>query len=66
MAGKWERGHPGFDRVAEHIAETEGIPIARARAELAAGTRRAGAAARKENPRLNRVKGEAKPPRKKR
>ena len=64
--GGWGKGHPGFERVAEHMAHSQHIPLERARAELASGTRRAGAAARQENPRLNRVKGEAKPPRKKR
>ena len=49
--------HPGFKAVAAGIARRQGISKARASAELAAGTRRAGAAARKKNPRINRVKG---------
>ena len=53
-------GHPGFKAVAGKIAAQKGIPMARAGAILAASTRRAGAAARKANPRLNRVKGKAK------
>lgn len=49
--------HPGFEQVAEGIARRQHVSMDRARAMLAAGTRRAGAAARKANPRLNRVKG---------
>lgn len=49
--------HPGFEAEAQSIARRQGIPVSRARAELAAGTRRAGAAARRRNPRLSRVKG---------
>ena len=49
--------HPGFEQTAENIARRQGVSLERAKAMLAAGTRRAGAAARKANPRLNRVKG---------
>lgn len=49
--------HPGFKAVAASIARQKGVPIARANAILAAGTRRAGSKARKKNPRLNKVKG---------
>jgi hypothetical protein len=49
--------HPGFKAVQAKIAKSEGVSMARAGAILAAGTRRAGPAARKANPRLNRVKG---------
>ena len=49
--------HPGFEAAAEQIARRQGVSEDRARAILAAGTRRAGPAARKANPRLNRVKG---------
>jgi hypothetical protein len=49
--------HPGFKKVAKRIAGKEKISLKRARAELAVGTRRAGKAARKKNPRLDRVKG---------
>ena len=49
--------HPGFKNVAAGIANKQGIPIAQARAELAAASRRAGKKARSANPRLNRVKG---------
>lgn len=48
--------HPGFKSVARGIAAKRGVSMARASAMLAAGTRRAGAAARKKNPRLNKVK----------
>jgi hypothetical protein len=48
--------HSGLKTVASDIARKQGISADRARAELAAGTRRAGSAARKLNPRLNRVK----------
>ena len=50
------KAHPGFEAVAGKIAAKQGIPLERARAELAAGTRRAGAAAKRKNPRLKRVK----------
>lgn len=50
------KAHPGFKAVAQDIARKQGISKARASAELAASTRRAGPAARKANPRLNRVK----------
>lgn len=51
------KSHPGFQNVAEGIAKKQGVPIDRAKAELAAGTRRASEKAREANPRLNRVKG---------
>lgn len=50
-----------FKAVAGKIAKREGVSRKEASAMLAAGTRRAGAAARRRNPRLNRVKGRAKP-----
>lgn len=49
--------HPGFAKVAQGIAQRQGVSRERANAMLAAGTRKAGPAARKANPRLNRVKG---------
>lgn len=49
--------HPGFKSVAKSMAKKQGVPMDRAEAMLAAGTRRAGASARKKNPRLNRVRG---------
>lgn len=48
--------HPGFKSVQASIARKEGVSKARAGAILAAATRRASPAARKANPRLNRVK----------
>jgi hypothetical protein len=53
-------GHPGFKAVQGQIASREGIPEARAGAILAASTRGASAAAKRKNPRLNRVKGKSK------
>lgn len=49
--------HPGFENVAKSIAAREGVPMDRARAMLAAATRRASPAAKRANPRLKRVKG---------
>lgn len=51
------RAHPGFQAVAQRIARREDIPVARARAILAAATRRASPAAKRANPRLRRVRG---------
>ena len=48
--------HPGFEAVARRIARERGVPMERARAILAAATRRASAAAKRKNPRLKRVK----------
>ncbi len=47
--------HPGFDAVAQRIADKEGVSLDRAKAILAAGSRGASAAAKKNNPRLKRV-----------
>lgn len=49
-------GHPGFKAVASKIAKQKGITPDRASAILAASTRRAGAAARQANPKLNKAK----------
>jgi hypothetical protein len=49
--------HPGFEAVARRIARERGISLDRARAILAASTRRASPAAKRRNPRLRRVKG---------
>lgn len=54
---KAAKKHPGFEREAERIAREENVSLPRARAILAARTRQASQAARKRNPRLNRVKG---------
>ena len=48
-------GHPGFKAVAAKIGQEPGIR--NPNAVLAAATRRASPAAKKANPRLNRVKG---------
>jgi hypothetical protein len=47
----------GFKANQRKIARRQGVSMKRAGAILAAGTRRASAAARRRNPRLNRVKG---------
>jgi hypothetical protein len=52
--------HPGFGPVAAEIAAKMGVPVERGRAILASKTRGASAAARRRNPRLNRVKGKNK------
>lgn len=59
MEGRRKRGkkHPGFKAVQEDIAAKEGVSEERAGAMLAASTRRAGPAARRKNPRLNKVRG---------
>lgn len=49
--------HPGFKAVSAGMAKRQGISQKAAAAELAASTRRASPAARKANPRLNRVRG---------
>jgi cytochrome c551/c552 len=49
--------HPGFKNVAAGIAKKEGLSFERAKAILAASSRRAGPAAKKANPNLKRVKG---------
>jgi len=54
---KRSRKHPGFAAIQSSIARREGVSKERAGAMLAAGTRRASAAARRKNPRLKRVKG---------
>lgn len=51
------KAHPGFQKVQSQIAAREGLSRDRAGAILAAATRRASPAARRANPRLNRVKG---------
>jgi hypothetical protein len=48
--------HPGFKAVASKIASKEGVSAKSAGAILASATRKASPAARKANPRLNRVK----------
>lgn len=55
--GGKSQAHPGFKKVAQDIAARQGIPEERARAILAASTRRASEAAKRRNPRLRRVRG---------
>lgn len=55
--GRVRAKHPGFKSVQASIAKRQGISKDRAGAILAASTRKASPAARKANPRLNRVKG---------
>lgn len=49
--------HPGFKAVQSSIARKEGISKDRAGAILASASRHASPAAKKKNPRLNRVRG---------
>jgi len=51
------KAHPGFKSVAKGIAKKEGIPMKNAGAILASAARNASPAAKKANPRLNKVKG---------
>lgn len=48
--------HPGFKAVAKGIAKKQGISNKAASAILASSSRKASSAAKKRNPRLNRVK----------
>lgn len=48
--------HPGFKAVQKSIAAKEGVSPKAAGAILAASTRKASPAAKRANPRLNRVK----------
>lgn len=52
-----ENAHPGFSAVQSKIAAKEGVSKDRAGAILASASRHASKAAKKANPRLNRVKG---------
>lgn len=49
--------HPGFKAVQKSIASRQGIPMENAGAILANSSRSASPAAKRKNPRLNRVKG---------
>lgn len=51
------KAHPGFKAAAASIAKRQGVSAASAKAILASGARHASAAAKKANPRLNKVKG---------
>jgi len=52
--------HPGFKAVQKKIAKKQGVSMESAGAILASSSRKASPAAKKKNPRLNRVKGSAK------
>ena len=52
-----EKKHPGFKKTAASIARKQGIPVKRANAILAASARKASAKAKRNNPRLKKVKG---------
>jgi hypothetical protein len=51
------KAHPGFKKAQAEIAQKEGIPKKNAGAILAAGARKASAAAKAKNPKLKKVKG---------
>ena len=55
-----KKAHPGFKNVAKSVAKKQGVSEDRAKAIVAAGARKASGAAKKANPRLNRVSGAAK------
>lgn len=50
----------GFKAAQKQIAKKQGIPMERAGAMLAAGARKASAAAKRRNPNLKKVKGTMK------
>lgn len=47
--------HPGFKKVAKHIAAKERVSLKRANAILASSSRNASTAAKRKNPRLKKV-----------
>lgn len=51
------KSHPGFKAVQSKIVAKEGVSEKRAGAILASASRKASPAAKKANPRLNKVKG---------
>lgn len=55
MAGGGMIAHPGFQGAAAQVAAKQGIPMANAQRIIGAGKAHASAAARKKNPRLNKV-----------
>lgn len=56
MAKKLGPEHPGFQHIEDVIAKKERMPKKEAGAILAAGARKAGAAAKRKNPNLKKVK----------
>lgn len=51
------KSHPGFKAVQAKVARKQGVSKERAGAIVAAGARKASAAAKAKNPRLKKVKG---------
>jgi len=51
------KAHPGFKGAQANIMKKQGVSKEKAGKFLAAGARKASAAAKRANPRLNRVKG---------
>lgn len=58
--GGRRKKHPGFKAVQSQIASREGYSMDRAGAILASAGRKASPAAKKRNPRLNRIRGARK------
>lgn len=56
--------HRGFKAVQKEISKKQGISMDRAGAILAAGARKASPEAKRKNPRLLKVSGVSKPPKK--
>lgn len=54
------KAHPGFKSVQSKIAKKEGVSKKEAGAMLASSTRKASPEAKKENPKLKKVKGKHK------
>ena len=54
---KKSKSHPGFKAAAKSIARKGGYSMASANAILASAGRKASPAAKRKNPRLNRIKG---------
>lgn len=52
-----KKAHPGFKSVQNSIAKKEGISKKKAGAIVASAGRNASKAAKKKNPRLNKIKG---------
>ncbi len=52
-----KKAHPGFKAAASGVAAREHIPKPQAAAIIAAASRNASPAAKRSNPRLNKVKG---------
>lgn len=57
MAGKYQGAHPGFQGAARQVARKEGISMKEADKIIGAGKAHASEAARRHNPRLNKMSG---------